>query len=166
MWVLFYQINSCIFLFGFIANYIIKKMPQALKYTYFQLTDTFPQLLRCAGVPGNLPPPPQIWSPRAKFPRKYGPPGGIFPRKFGPPLQTWMLNNFVRVQCIVNVSILWPLYIIQRTYANIQTISGRFWNIEGYFLSRTLGVTYRVYIQWSHSLSIPYPYVYDRAHII
>ena len=54
-----------------------------------------------AGVPGNLAPP------------KYGPPGPNFLgnmappfRKFGPPLQTWMLNNFVRVQYIVNVSIL------------------------------------------------------------
>ena len=45
-------------------------------------------------VPGNLAPP------------KYGPPF----RKFGPPLQTWMLNNFVCVQCIVNVSILWLIY--------------------------------------------------------
>ena len=39
-----------------------------------------PGLRRCshdnAGVPGNLPPPPKIWSPRAKFPRKFGPPFG------------------------------------------------------------------------------------------
>ena len=57
---------------------------------------------KLTGVPGNLAPPKYGPPPGAIFSRKFGPPFG----NLAPPLQTWMLNNFVRVQCFVNVSIL------------------------------------------------------------
>jgi hypothetical protein len=50
--------------------------------------DYTPERFFIAGVPGNLPPP-QLWPPRAKFPRKFGPLGAIFPRKYDPPSEIW-----------------------------------------------------------------------------
>ena len=82
-----------------------------------------------------------------------------------PLLQTWILNSFVHVQCIINVSILWLYISFKNKYASIQTISVGFRdNIEGFF-KRTLRVSDNMVsantIYNGHNgLSIPYPYVY------
>lgn len=78
----------------------------------------------------------EIWTPPPK--KNPGPPqkksafrgpyflGNLPLRKCAPlPSQTLILNCSVHVQCIAIVSIL-RLFIIQRKYASIQTISGRF----------------------------------------
>ena len=97
------------------------------KESFYVVIDHFESFIepKVSGVPGNLTPPPKYGSPGPTFLGNM-PPGPHFLGNLPPPLQTWMLNNFVRVQRAVNVSILLLLYIIQRTYANIQTISDRF----------------------------------------
>ena len=98
--------DKCVYiLVWFYCKLYYKENATSLEVYIFSTDGHFPATSSVCRCPRKFGPP-KIWSPRAKFPRKYGPPGGIFPRKFGPPLQTWMLNNFVRVQCIVNVSVL------------------------------------------------------------